>query len=633
MDSSASHPIEYQLGPFKIKGSENLVIHNDEEVVVLPKVMSLLLHFCQSNGEVLTFDALNHAIWPNEVVGDNAIYNLVGQLRKVLGDRASNPTYIQTISKVGYKLLVEATPIDNNESARSAESTKSKENTDILDAEVPRSNRPVSEPSTNTVQPRKKSGITKWLIPFILIVSFTTIFAIKKKNDGEEALSTQAQSQMQLAHYQLYRGDGQGVTQAIETLQELIASEPKLYTSKLELAYSFIRMARMDPAQKDFWLQKARAISQTKLPDNAKARLTLILDSMAGELLNIDKYESLFSTPDVLNNERLAYSDVLFDAGQTELALKHIQQVLDSCLDCPYVYRKIATTHVVLGQVKEGFDNFAHYRKLLNQPQGNPIDTAGYVPLNLTTISAMAKWHSTTQSKVELLAHQRNTLALFYLTLNNIQDAEALLPEEIKTSESFFDLYTLAAIAGAKGDFETSYGFLLERQKLYPDNKRFKLSVVYALWQLDNPKEALDKLIDWELVPSYDALPNDLPFSEWAIYAALLIETGESEKGREILSALEQQLGSGMAVGSHNADIRLASVLALQGKTESSLAALDNAINQGWVSDFNQNWWYLQDSPFFTSLKGNPEFDAIVTRYHQSIQQLVLATHSQREGE
>lgn len=627
MDSSAPPFTEYLLGPFKIKGSQNLVIHNDEEIVVLPKVMSLLLHFCQNSGEVLTFDALNHAIWPNEVVGDNSIYNLVGQLRKILGDKASNPTYIQTISKVGYKLLVEATPVVSTESVESAE------NAEVLEPDVQSSAEPVSEPSTNLVKARRKSGISKWLIPFILIVSFTTIFASKKKNDGEEALSTHAQSQIQLAHYQLYRGDGQGVTQAIETLQELIASEPKLYTPKLELAYSFIRMARIEPAQRDFWLQKARAISQTELPDNTKARLTLILNSIGGVPLDIDTYESLFSLPDVLSNERLAYSDVLFDAGQTELALTHIQRVLDSCLDCPYVYRKIATTHVVLGQVKEGFDNFAQYSKLLNKPQNNPIDTAGFVPLNLATLSAMAKWHSTAQSSVELLAHQRNTLALFYLTLNNIQDAEALLPEEVHTSESFFDLYTLAAIAGAKGDFQTSYRLLLKRQNLYPDNKRFKLSVVYALWQLGKPKEALDKLIDWELVPSYDALPNDLPFSEWAMYASLLIETGENERRREILSALEQQLASGMAIGSHSADIRLASVLALQGNTEASLNALEDAINQGWVSDFNQNWWYLQDSPFFISLKGDPRFDAIVDRYNQNIQQLNTTTHNEREGE
>ncbi|GEA12907.1 winged helix-turn-helix domain-containing protein [Alteromonas sp. KUL49] len=625
MDSSAPPFTEYLLGPFKIKGSENLVVHNDEEIVVLPKVMSLLLHFCQNSGEVLTFDALNNAIWPNEVVGDNAIYNLVGQLRKILGDKASNPTYIQTISKIGYKLLVEATPVVNTESVENADITESAENAEVLE--------PVSEPSTNLVKARRKSGISKWLIPFILIVSFTTIFASKQKNEGEEALSTQAQSQMQLAHYQLYRGDGQGVTQAIETLQELIASEPKLYTPKLELAYSFIRMARIEPAQKEFWLQKARAISQTELPDNAKARLTLILNSIGGVPLDIDTYESLFSLPDVLNNERLAYSDILFDAGQTELALTHIQRVLDSCLDCPYVYRKIATTHIVLGQVKEGFDNFAQYSKLLNKPQNNPIDTAGFVPLNLATLSAMAKWHSTAQSKVELLSHQRNTLALFYLTLNNIQDAEALLPEEVHTSESFFDLYTLAAIAGAKGDFHTSYRLLLKRQNLYPDNKRFKLSVVYALWQLGNPKEAIDKLSDWELVPTYDSLPNDLPFSEWALYASLLIETGEEERGREILSALEQQLASGMAIGSHSADIRLASVLALQGITEASLNALEDAISQGWVSDFNQNWWYLQDSPFFISLKGDPRFEAIVDRYNQNIQQLNITTHNEREGE
>ena len=93
---------------------------------LLPKVMTLLLYFIENPNRLLTFDELNQAVWPKEVVGDNAIYNLIGQLRKVLGDKASKPQYIETLSKKGYRLIAPVKLISNKPITKSAPKTISK---------------------------------------------------------------------------------------------------------------------------------------------------------------------------------------------------------------------------------------------------------------------------------------------------------------------------------------------------------------------------------------------------------------------------------------------------------------------------------------------------------------------------
>ncbi|WP_338519206.1 hypothetical protein [Alteromonas gracilis] len=124
------------------------------------------------------------------------------------------------------------------------------------------------------------------------------------------------------------------------------------------------------------------------------------------------------------------------------------------------------------------------------------------------------------------------------------------------------------------------------------------------------------------LVPSSSPLPDHLSFEKWSVYAALLNQTGKKKDANAIFDKLEQQLLASYSAGSQEADIRLASLYALQGKANEALSELETAIAQGWVSDFNQNWWYLQDSPYFAPLADNKTFQRIVANYHQSVNEV-----------
>lgn len=589
----------YQLGPLKIKVKENVVSSEQGDIVLLPKVMALLVYLCKNAQQVVTFDELNHAIWPKEIVGDNAIYNLVGQLRKALGDKASKPTYIQTVSKVGYRLLIAATP---------------------LNIEPPINNSSPSLSATDTTaphdKPKKKIGLLGFLFFIIAISAFTAIVSSKKRH---QAPNKEAAAQIQLARYQLYRDDSDGVDQAIERLQTLIVSNPEWTVPKVELAYSFLRKAALAPNDREFWTNKAIAIASERKLGNEGKRLNAVVN-VKRQSTFIDG--SLFEATDVLTSARLAYSDILFAQGKIEKAFEQASLAKTQCVDCPYVYRKIATIEMVLGRVQEGFNSFSQYRQLINKTSNHPVNNAGYVKLTKQSLAAMAKWHFETPLPTTLLGHQRNALALFYLSLGLIERAEETVGRLSNQRPSFYDLYTHAAIAGAKGDVNTSYALLKQRQRDYPNNDRFKLSVVYALWQLGEFEKAMSLLRQHEVVSTSLPMPDYLPFETWSVYAALLTKTGNKNDANTIFAKLEQQLLASYTLDSQEADIRLASIYALQGKTNEALSELNTAIAQGWVSDFNQNWWYLQDSPYFVTLSDNERFQHIVTDYHRSIDAL-----------
>lgn len=78
-----------------------------ERIKLEPRVAKLLLQLIESGGSPVTREELMELVWPGMVVGDEALSNAVNKLRKAFGDDRQNPRIIETIPKVGYRLIAE----------------------------------------------------------------------------------------------------------------------------------------------------------------------------------------------------------------------------------------------------------------------------------------------------------------------------------------------------------------------------------------------------------------------------------------------------------------------------------------------------------------------------------------------
>lgn len=78
----------------------------DQEVRLPPKFMQVLVVLAQANGQVVTREELLDEVWPETVVGEAVLTRAISELRKAFANHAETGDAIETIPKVGYRLLL-----------------------------------------------------------------------------------------------------------------------------------------------------------------------------------------------------------------------------------------------------------------------------------------------------------------------------------------------------------------------------------------------------------------------------------------------------------------------------------------------------------------------------------------------
>ncbi len=97
---------------FTVDPNANLLIKKQTEKRLETKVISLLILLAKNSGEVISRPQIMKEIWPDVIVGNEVIAQLIYSLRNALGDDAKFPKYIETIPKKGYRFMVKATLVN-----------------------------------------------------------------------------------------------------------------------------------------------------------------------------------------------------------------------------------------------------------------------------------------------------------------------------------------------------------------------------------------------------------------------------------------------------------------------------------------------------------------------------------------
>lgn len=76
------------------------------------EVRALRLLLCLANraGEVVSIDALLDEAWAGVTVSQDSVYQAVASLRRQLGDEAKEPKYIETVPRLGYRMVAKVGP-------------------------------------------------------------------------------------------------------------------------------------------------------------------------------------------------------------------------------------------------------------------------------------------------------------------------------------------------------------------------------------------------------------------------------------------------------------------------------------------------------------------------------------------
>lgn len=104
-----------RVGEWTVRPELNSMTREDAERHIEPKVMKVLLVLASRQGHVVSKEELISAVWPDTFVSDDVLTRCISILRRITEDDPHTPRFIQTIPKVGYRLVAEVNELPDEE--------------------------------------------------------------------------------------------------------------------------------------------------------------------------------------------------------------------------------------------------------------------------------------------------------------------------------------------------------------------------------------------------------------------------------------------------------------------------------------------------------------------------------------
>ena len=102
----------YEFADFRLDLSDKVLRQGDKQILLTPKVFDTLKVLVENAGSLLEKEELMHAIWPDRFVDEGNLAFNVKVLRRVLGDDANDPKFIETIPRRGYRFIASTRRIE-----------------------------------------------------------------------------------------------------------------------------------------------------------------------------------------------------------------------------------------------------------------------------------------------------------------------------------------------------------------------------------------------------------------------------------------------------------------------------------------------------------------------------------------
>ena len=99
-----------RIGAWRVDPKSGQISRNGETARVDVRTMRLLLCLAEHSGEVVSIDDLLTQVWSEVSVAPDSVYQAVASLRRLLGDDSKQPTYVETVPRLGYRMVATVGP-------------------------------------------------------------------------------------------------------------------------------------------------------------------------------------------------------------------------------------------------------------------------------------------------------------------------------------------------------------------------------------------------------------------------------------------------------------------------------------------------------------------------------------------
>jgi transcriptional activator of cad operon len=149
-----------RIGDWWVNPNSGEISRNGESARVEVRTMRLLVCLADHAGEVVSIDDLLDQVWSDVTVAPDSVYQAVTSLRRVLGDDPKQPTYIETVPRLGYRMVATVSPWTNQPVTQTSAETNIRalaSQTSVREQPAPTTNAP--DESKKSVS-RPQTGLT-----------------------------------------------------------------------------------------------------------------------------------------------------------------------------------------------------------------------------------------------------------------------------------------------------------------------------------------------------------------------------------------------------------------------------------------------------------------------------------------
>lgn len=96
---------QFRIGDLLVIPGRLIVLRDGQKIKFEPRWMEVLVMLAEHAGETLSTERLLIEVWGSTVYGDSPVSKTISYIRKSISDDSRKPRYVETVSKVGYRLI------------------------------------------------------------------------------------------------------------------------------------------------------------------------------------------------------------------------------------------------------------------------------------------------------------------------------------------------------------------------------------------------------------------------------------------------------------------------------------------------------------------------------------------------
>jgi Tol biopolymer transport system component/DNA-binding winged helix-turn-helix (wHTH) protein len=123
MAASSLSGQDFRVGDWLVRPTLARIERGSEVVHVAPRSMAVLVHLAEAPGRVLSRNEILDTVWPGMTVTQDALSQCIVELRKAFRDDAKHAAFIETIPKVGLRLVAPVALVESHGDAVHAHAT------------------------------------------------------------------------------------------------------------------------------------------------------------------------------------------------------------------------------------------------------------------------------------------------------------------------------------------------------------------------------------------------------------------------------------------------------------------------------------------------------------------------------